>query len=258
MILDDIVAAKRLDLVMEEQAVPLPVLTRQAQDAGPVRDFRAALAAHGLSVIAEVKRASPSKGLIAGEFDPVGIATQYETGGAAAVSVLTERHWFRGCNRILTQVHAAVELPVLRKDFIIDPRQVIGARAIGADAILLIAAILDDRLMRELSILAAEFGLACLYEAHTEKEVKRCADCGAAIIGINNRNLKTMAVDLAAFEALRRHVPSSVLAVAESGIHTTEDARRMREAGADAILVGESLMCAPDAAAALRELRGNR
>ncbi len=257
MILDDIVAAKRLDLKMEEQAVPLPQLIRQAQEAGPVRDFCAALAASGLSVIAEVKRASPSQGLIAGEFDPVGIAARYEAGGAAAVSVLTERHWFQGCNRYLTQVRAAIGLPVLRKDFIIDPRQVIGARAIGADAILLIAAILDDRLMRELSALAAEYSLACLYEAHTETEVKRCADCGAAIIGINNRNLKTMAVDLAAFEVLRRHVPAGVLAVAESGIHTAGDACRMREAGADAILVGESLMRALDAAAALRELRGS-
>lgn len=255
MILDDIVAAKRLDLKMEEQAVPLPMLMRQAQEAGPVRDFRAALAASGFSVIAEVKRASPSKGLISEEFDPVGIAMQYEAGGAAAISVLTERHWFRGCNRILTQVHDAVELPVLRKDFIIDPRQVIGARAIGADAILLIAAILDDRLMCELAALAAEYGLACLFEAHTEAEVKRCADCGAAIIGINNRNLKTMAVDLAAFEALHRHVPSGVLAVAESGIHKACDALRMHDAGADAILVGESLMRAPDAAEAVRELR---
>lgn len=257
MILDDIVAAKRLDLKMEEQAVPLPMLMRQAQEAGPVRDFRAALAAPGLSVIAEVKRASPSKGLIAEEFDPVAIAMQYEAGGAAAVSVLTERHWFRGCNRYLTQVHAAVELPVLRKDFIIDPRQVIGARAIGANAILLIAAILDDRLMCELAALAAEYGLACLYEAHTETEVMRCTDCGADIIGINNRNLKTMAVDLASFEALRRHVPAGTLAVAESGIRTAADASRMRDAGADAILVGELLMRAPDVAAALRELRGS-
>ncbi len=257
MILDDIVAAKRLDLRMEEQAVPLPTLVRQARQAAPVRDFRAALAAPGLSVIAEVKRASPSKGLIAGEFDPTAIAMQYEAGGAAAVSVLTERHWFRGCNRYLTQVRAAVGLPVLRKDFVIDARQVIGARAIGADAILLIAAILDDQQMRQFSALAAEYGLACLYEAHTEAEVKRCADCGAAIIGINNRDLMTMAVDLAAFETLCRHVPAEVLSVAESGIHTAEDARRMRDAGADAILVGEALMRAPDAAAALRELRGS-
>ena len=122
---------------------------------------------------------------------------------------------------------------------------------------LVVAAILDDRQLRELSALAAQYGLACLFEAHTEVEVKRCADCGAAIIGINNRDLKSMAVDLATFEALRRHVPPGVLAVAESGIRTAGDARRMRDAGADAILVGESLMRAPDAAAALRELRGS-
>ena len=252
--LDEIVAAKRLDLAMEERAVPLPALIRQAHAAPPVRGFAAALAKPGLSVIAEVKRASPSKGMIAQDFDPAAIARQYGAGGASALSVLTERHWFLGCNRYLTQARAEVSVPVLRKDFIISPRQVVGARAIGADAILLIAAILDDRTMAELFAAAREYGLDCLFEAHTEAEVKRAADCGAQLIGINNRNLKTMEVDLSAFEALRRHIPQGVLAVAESGIHSAGDARQMREAGADAVLVGESLMRSGDPAAALREL----
>lgn len=258
MILDEIIAAKRLDLVMEEQAIPLPMLMKKAEAAPPVRDFRAALAAAGLSVIAEVKRASPSKGIIAKEFDPVGIAVQYENAGAAAVSVLTERHWFMGSNRYLTQVRSEVSLPVLRKDFIIDPRQVIGARAIGADAILLIAAILDDRTMAELFALAGEYGLHCLFEAHNADDVKRAADCGAQIIGINNRDLKSMQVDLSTFESLRPSIPNGVLAVSESGIHSGADARRMLASGADAILVGETLMRSGNITAALEELRCGR
>lgn len=255
MILDDIVAAKRLDLKMEELAMPLPLLERKAREAAPARDFHAALAAPGLSVIAEVKRASPSFGVIAEEFDPVGIARQYERGGASAISVLTERHWFMGSNRYLVRVKDEVKPPVLRKDFIIDERQVVGARAIGADAVLLIAAILDDRAMKQLSGLAREFGLQCLFEAHDEAEVKRSVDCGARIVGVNNRNLTTMQVELSTFEALRRFIPAGVLAVAESGIHAPADAKRMRDAGADAILVGESLMRAGDIAAALASLR---
>jgi indole-3-glycerol phosphate synthase len=255
MILDDIVAAKRLDLKMSEQALPMPMLARQAEAAPPVRDFRAAIAAPGLSVIAEVKKASPSKGLIAGDYDPAGIALRYEAGGAAAVSVLTERHWFMGSDRHLMQVRAAVSLPVLRKDFIIHPRQVVGARAIGADAILLIAAILDDVAMKELYSLAREYGLHCLFEAHDETEVKRCVDAGARIVGVNNRNLKTMRVDLGTFEELRRFIPAGVPAVAESGIQCGADARRMRDAGADAVLIGESLMRSADAEGMLAELR---
>lgn len=256
MILDDIVAAKRLDLEMEEKALPLLHLVKQAESAPPVRDFRAALAAPGLSVIAEVKRASPSAGTIVnGVFDPMDIARQYEDGGAAAVSVLTERHWFQGCNRYLKQVRGEVGVPVLRKDFIVSDRQVVGARAIGADAILLIAAILDDETMRRLSCLAEEYGMHCLFEAHDAEEVKRAAGCGAKLIGVNNRNLKTMKVDLATFEELRQFIPSGVLAVAESGIRNGRDAARMRKAGADAVLVGETLMRAGSIPEALMELR---
>ena len=255
MILDDIVAKKRLDLIEEEQVMPLAALERQAEAAPPVRDFHAALAAPGLSVIAEIKRASPSKGMIAKTFDPVVIAKQYEDGGAAAISVLTEKHWFLGSNEYLTQVKEAGKLPVLRKDFILCERQVVETRAIGADAILLIAAILDDNTMKRLYTLASEYGLACLFEAHDAEEIKRIVGCGAGIIGINNRNLCTMQVNLATFEALRRYIPSGTIAVAESGIASSTDARRMREAGADAILVGELLMRQKDIAGALAELR---
>lgn len=255
MILDEIVESKRRDMAMEELAVPFPLLVKQAEAAPAVRGFRAALALPGLAVIAEVKRASPSKGIIAEEFDPVGIARQYEAGGAAALSVLTERRWFMGSNRYLKQVRGEVRLPVLRKDFIICERQVVGARAIGADAILLIAAILDDNMMGRLYELAIEYDMECLVEAHTADEVRRAADLGAGVIGINNRNLLTMQVDLHTFEELRPLVPPGVLAVAESGIRTGADARRMRQAGADAVLVGESLMRSGNISAALRELR---
>lgn len=257
MILDDIVAAKRLDLQMEEQAVPLAALVREAEAAPPPRDFHAALASPGLSVIAEVKQASPSQGMIAppGGFDPAAIAGRYEAGGAAALSVLTERHWFMGCNRHLRQARAAVGLPVLRKDFLFTERQIVSSRALGADAVLLIAAILDSGTLKRLLALAAEYGMHCLVEAHNAAEAGRAADAGAAIIGVNNRDLKTMRVDLSTFETVRRALPPGVLAVAESGIGTAEDARRMREAGADAILVGESLMRSADAAAALEEMR---
>jgi indole-3-glycerol phosphate synthase len=255
MILDEIVAARRQDLIMEELAVPLPLLEKKAREAPAVRDFHAALAAPGLSVIAEVKRASPSAGFIAEDFDPAGIARQYEGGGAAAVSVLTERRWFMGSNRYLARVREEVKLPVLRKDFIVDARQVVGARAIGADAILLIAAILSAGEMKRLYALACEYGLHCLFEAHDEAEVKRCVDCGARIIGVNNRNLQTMRVDLSSFEAIRRFIPAGVPAVAESGLRAPMDARRMRDAGADAVLVGEALMRSSDIAGAVAAMR---
>lgn len=256
MILDDIVARKRLQLMEEARETPLSVLEKQAMDAPPARDFHAALSGPGLSVIAEVKRASPSKGMIAEDFDYLGIARRYEAGGAAAVSVLTEKHFFKGDDRYLTEIRREISLPVLRKDFIITERQVIEARAIGAEAVLLIAAILDDAAMKRLYALAEELRMDCLFEAHDDAEIKRIADCGAKIIGINNRNLNTFEVSLSTFERLRERIPDGALAVAESGIHTREDALRMRNAGADAVLVGESLMRAGDSAAMIRELSG--
>jgi indole-3-glycerol phosphate synthase len=256
MILDDIVAKKRMDLAEEERLVPLSVLEKRALSAPHVRDFYAALLKRGLAVIAEVKRASPSKGMIAKEFDPAAAARRYEAGGAAAVSVLTERHFFRGSDEHLSDIKSATALPVLKKDFLIAERQVVGARAIGADAVLLIAAILDDKTMTRLSSLAGELGMRCLFEAHDETEVRRIADCGAKIVGVNNRDLHTFEVSLETFERLRPLIPSGVLAVAESGIRTRRDALRMEKAGANAVLVGESLMKAGDSAALIRELGG--
>jgi indole-3-glycerol phosphate synthase len=203
-----------------------------------------------------VKRASPSKGTIAEAFDPLAIARRYEAGGAAAVSVLTEKHFFRGDDSYLTEIRNVIGLPVLRKDFIVSERQVVEARALGADAVLLIAAILGDGAMRRLSRLAGELGMQSLFEAHDETEAKRVTDCGAQIVGINNRDLHIFEVSLTTFERLRPLIPEGALAVAESGIQTKDDALRMKDAGADAILVGESLMKAKDGAALVRALGG--
>ena len=254
MILDDIVLKKRIDIAEDEKNIPLIELERKAEQAPSVRDFFGALTKPTLSIIAEVKRASPSKGIIAENFDYLGIAKQYENGGAAAVSVLTEKHYFLGDNRYLTEIRGNIELPILRKDFIICERQVVEARAIGADAILLIAAILNDTQMKDLFKIAVGYGLHCLFEAHNSEEIKRIIDCGAKIIGINNRNLYTFQTDIATFEELSCLIPNECLAVAESGIYTCEDARRMANAGANAILVGESLMKSKDIEGSIKEL----
>ncbi|NLI93158.1 MAG: indole-3-glycerol phosphate synthase TrpC [Peptococcaceae bacterium] len=242
MILNEIVAKKRSDLEKGLFRIPFSELEHQAFTRPEPRDFNQALALPGLSVIAEVKRASPSKGMISRSFDYKKIAATYEKGGSSAISVLTERHYFLGEDHYLTEIKEHVEIPVLRKDFIIDERQVLESRALGADAILLIAAILEDKTMLRLYELASRFGLHCLFEAHDEEEVKRIAACGAKIIGINSRNLHTFEVDLGTFEKLRPLIPSDTLAVAESGISSPLEAGRMKNAGADAVLIGEMLM----------------
>lgn len=246
MILDDIIAKKRLDLERDSLQIPLSELEFKASKMPDTRDFYTNLAGNELSVIAEVKHSSPSQGQITKAFDYKKIAAAYEQGGAAAISVLTEKNFFQGSNLHLTEIKGLVNIPILRKDFVISERQVIESKAIGADAILLIAAVLDSKTISRLYNLASAYGLHSLFEAHSEEEAKRIVDCGAKIVGINNRNLKTLEVDLRTFDRLRKHIPSGVLAVAESGVATVEDAHRMKDAGADAILVGGTLMRAKD------------
>lgn len=255
MILDDIVARKRLQLADEEQVLPLARLEQAALSAPPVRDFTAPLREPGVSVIAEIKQASPSKGIITTAFRPVETALAYATGGAACISVLTEMHFFRGSNAVLEAVRAAVSCPVLRKDFLLTERQILESRAIGADAVLLIAAILDDLSLLRLNRLARELGMSVLMEAHTEEEAKRLVQAGGTIIGVNNRNLHTFEVDLDTFGRVRAVIPESCLAVAESGIHAASDVRRLRLDGCDAVLVGEALMRAGDPAGTLAAFR---
>lgn len=219
------------------------------------RSFRAGLTGPGLSVIAEIKRRSPSRGLLNPDLDPAGQARHYEAGGATAISVLTERDHFAGSPEDLEQVRSAVELPVLRKDFIVHEAQLWESVAIGADAVLLIVAILDDPVLRRLIAEAGNLGLDSLVEVHSGAEVHRALDAGAEIIGVNNRDLQTFAVDLGTAEQLAAQLSRAEVKVAESGIHSAADATRMKAAGYDAVLVGESLVKAPDPAALLSELK---
>ena len=257
MILDDIVAAKRKRLAaLKEQMTTSQMMERIEADAKvSFGRFAAALQMPGLSVIAEVKKASPSKGVIAQDFDPGRIAAQYERGGADAVSVLTERDFFLGSTFHLAQVHEAVSIPALRKDFIIDEIQICEARLFGAEAVLLIAAILSDKQLTQFREFAQSLGMDALVESHDEDEMKRAISSGAQLIGINNRDLKTFDVSLATTERLIKMIPADKIVVSESGILSAEDARLVSQMGADAVLVGESLMRADDPAALLRKIK---
>ena len=222
----------------------------------PTRSLHAALSGPDLAVIAEVKRKAPSVGSLAEAADPVAVARTYERAGAAAISVLTDGPHFGGSLADLAAVSAAVELPVLRKDFLIDPLQVVEASAHGADAILLIVAMLDDAQLAELLAATRELGLEALVETHTAAEVERALAVGARIVGVNNRDLESLAIDLATGEAVLPSIRAAgVVAIGESGVHGPEEAGRLRRAGADAILVGSALMAAADPGALVEELR---
>jgi indole-3-glycerol phosphate synthase len=259
-ILDQILEAKRREV--EDLRPRLADLKAAARDAGPPRGFaRAVKRPQGrpIRIIAEVKHRSPSAGVIIEPFLPADIARRYEQGGADAISCLTDCGFFGGCVDHLREVRAAVRLPVLRKDFIIDEVQVYEARAAGADAILLIAEALGAAAMAGLAALAAELGMDVLAEAHSDPMVEQAIACGAALVGINNRDLATFKVDLATTERLAPPVLSAGrILVAESGIKTTADVQRLLAAGADAILVGEGLLRSGDVAARLAVFRGAR
>ena len=249
-VLDQIIAGVREDLARRQVARPLSEVDRAARAAEAARPVE--LTGETLRVIAEVKRCSPSKGELAEIPDPASLAAAYESGGAAAISVLTEQRRFHGTLADLDAVRAAVSTPVLRKDFMVEPYQFFEARAHGADLVLLIVAALDDVQLADFLSLSEELGMTALVETHTEQEVERALGVGAEVIGVNNRNLKTLAVDLAQFGRLACLIPDTCTKVAESGIFTVDDARRVRDEGADAILVGEALVKhgAPTAAVA--------
>jgi indole-3-glycerol phosphate synthase len=256
-ILDKIVATKWQEIEAAKSAVPLAEWRARVTDAPPVRDFFAALAADGpIKLIAEVKKASPSKGVIREDFDPAEIAATYERHGATCLSVLTDRQYFQGSLDYLTQVRDTVGLPVLRKDFILDPYQLWEARAAGADAVLLIAECLDDDCLKSLHDQAVGLGLTPLVELYEASNVPRVLDVGARLIGVNNRDLKTFDVDLDHTVRLRKQIPGDRLLVGESGIRTRADVQHLAAAGVNAILVGESLMAAEDIGAAVDLLLG--
>ena len=258
--LDRILERKVQEIVERAGRVGIREMSRRAEAAPPPRDFLGALRARigrgEPAVIAEIKKASPSKGVLREDLDPAAVAAGYERGGAAALSVLTDRDFFQGSERNLELARATCSLPVLRKDFIIDPYQVYEARAIGADCILLIVAALGDAMLRELAGLAGHLGMDALVEVHDAEELERALALEVPLIGINNRDLRTFRTDIATTLELAPRVPDDRLVVTESGIHTREDVARLREAGVHAFLVGEAFMRADDPGARLAELFG--
>jgi len=257
--LQRILADTYLQVAERRSARPAAELERVANQAPPPIDFAERLRRPGVQLIAEIKRRSPSKGDLKPELDPASLAVAYAEGGAAAISVLTEPTWFGGQLADLQSARSALDevraaLPLLRKDFIVDPYQVLEARAYGADAVLLIVAALSPERLALLSAEAARWSLAALVEVHDEAELERALEVGARIVGINSRNLNDMAVDLRVVERLRPRVPQATLVVAESGIHSPEDVRRLHDLGVDAMLVGEELVRSPDPRQRAREL----
>lgn len=243
MFLDEIIGKRKVQLEREKSCTPPEEMKRMGENSTlPLRGFKKSLLKMEMSVIAEVKKASPSKGLIQPDFDPVKIAIAYEESGADAISCLTEESYFQGSAAYLRDICKNVTIPVLRKDFIIDPYQIYEARALGASAVLLIAAALDDSTLSEFYELAQSLGLDVLAEAHDEEEILRLADIGCDIIGINNRNLKTFEVSLENTGRLAEYIPEGALFVCESGIKTNEDMLYARDSGANGVLIGETLM----------------
>ncbi len=256
-ILDEIVRSKRDEVARAQREKPLDKLFAEAMAAPSVRDFRMALAEPGpIRLIAEIKKASPSADVIRTDFDPVRIARTYEAHGAACLSVLTDAPFFQGRLEYLTLVRASVQLPVLRKDFLINDYQVVEARSAGADAVLLIAEILDDDTLRRLLEQAQQLGMAALVEFHDARNLPRVLASGADLIGINNRDLRRFSTDIEHTLRLRDQIPREVMLVSESGIVTRRDVERLEAAGISAILVGEALMRTVDIGSALDELLG--
>jgi indole-3-glycerol phosphate synthase len=257
-ILNRIAAYKREAVAIRKAARPLAEVEAAAKLVTAPRGFRAALErGHGpgrLALIAEIKKASPSKGLIRADFDPPALARAYEVGGATCLSVLTDEPSFQGSDAFLEAARAAVALPCIRKDFLLDPWQVVESRALGADAILVILAMVDDVMAGELMATARTHGMDALVEVHDAEEMARAARLGADLVGVNNRDLRTFVTDLATTERLAAEAPADALLVTESGIFTAADATRLERSGAKAMLVGESLMRQDDVTAATRAL----
>ena len=256
-VLKTIVAHKLVEIAAAKERCSLAELERQLTGASPVMDFAAAIRNDPkISLIAEVKRASPSAGLIREDFDPVAIARTYASAGATCISVLTDEHFFQGHLDFLRAIRAAVNVPLLRKDFVLDEYQVVQARVAGADAVLLIAECLDEKRLQQLQDRIVELGMTALVELHDGENLEKVLAVSPSLVGVNNRNLKTFEVDLEHTLRMRERISSDILLVGESGIRTRDDVLRLERAGVNAMLVGESLMRQADIGAAVRELLG--
>lgn len=256
MILNEICAHKKQEIDRRKSERPVTEIKDEIARVRPARDFRAALRKPGISLIAEVKKASPSKGTFIEDFDPIGLGSLYEQAGARAVSVLTDEKYFKGSLDDLTSVHQGVAVPCLRKEFIIDDFQIYESRAAQADAILLIVRCLSDAQLKDYLELAHDLGMDVLVESHTAAEIERAINAGAHIIGINNRDLDTFTVDINVTLELKRLVPGGHVLVSESGIHRREDVVKLEDGGIDAILVGEALVSSSNIAAKIGHLLG--
>ncbi len=255
MILDKIIENKRSEVERTKKSKPLDSLKSELQNIDSTKGFYECISPDGSTkVIAEIKRASPSKGVLRSDFDPVEISKSYASGGASAISVLTDSRFFKGTLNHLRNVRSSVEIPLLRKDFIIDPYQVYESRFYGADAILLIVAALDSTILRELLELAHSLEMDALVEIHDERELDKAIEAGSKIIGINNRDLKTFDVSLETSLRLCRLIPSEKIIISESGIGSIEDIKRLRSAGISVLLIGETFMRAPKPGEELRKL----
>src|SRR4030042_1382156 len=252
--LDKIVALKKEDVERRKKTLPLSCLKERIAQQKPPLDFALALKDNHIRLIAEVKQASPSRGMLSPNLNPTELARTYARGGAAAISVLTEANYFVGSNEHLAAIKEVVGLPLLRKDFIFDPYQVYESRAYGADALLLVAAILSQGQLKDLVSLSHGLGLRCLVEVHNEGEMERAVHSDAEIIGINNRDLNTFTVDINTTRRLRPLVPKGKIIVSESGIRSRKDVEKLRKWGVDAVLVGEALVTASDVRAKMKEL----
>ena len=261
MILDDLAAATRARVERKKQEVPFDEVRQKAialaqQESEFTFPFEKAIGKKEISFICEVKKASPSKGIIAEDFPYIEIACDYEAAGADCISVLTETDYFKGDDRFLREINDVVSIPTIRKDFIIDPYMIYEAKLLGASCVLLIAALLDTETIRAYKAICDELGLSALVEAHDEQEIESAIRAGARMIGVNNRDLKTFTVDINNSTRLRGLVPKDILFVAESGIKTAEDIQILREAGVNGVLIGETLMRSDDKAGMLNSLKG--
>lgn len=257
-VLDEIASRTKERIAVAKEEVSLETVKKQAEELGKTQDFpfEKALRQPGISFICEVKKASPSRGVITEDFPYLQIAREYESAGAAAISCLTEPYFFQGSNHYLQEISSSVSIPILRKDFTVDEYMIYEAKILGASAILLICAILSDQQLSEYLQLAQKLGMTALTEVHTKEEMTRALQAGAKVIGVNNRNLKDFSVDINTAIGLRSMAPDSVCFVAESGIRTAEDIRQLHENKTDAVLIGETLMRVKDKKGKLQELRG--